>query len=84
MIYELERPAAGYYKIKKSRTGRFLPVRIYYDYPQDPHTGELMDRTPSWHALINGIYSDIEDAWPYCARHPIEYDEYLRMMAGIR
>ncbi|QTH19631.1 hypothetical protein HRJ34_14735 [Rhizorhabdus wittichii] len=75
----------GYYLLR--REGRVdVPIRIWFGWPLDPETNELLDRSPRWQIEINGIlagdpdepaYIDgrpvltLEGIWPDCRKHPI-------------
>lgn len=82
--------AAGFYLLQSTRGTRVdIPVRVWFGAPEDPETGEELDRSPRWQIKIGfqlledepmriGAiwFNDITDVWPTCARRPIDEVEY--------
>ena len=73
-------PIAGFYKSRQVRNGPFVPVRIWFGPSRDPITGELLDRSPCWHAEQRGVEIELARVWPWCARNPIDEREYNYMI----
>lgn len=69
-------PTAGLYRMKLVRGGVFVPVKIEFRPSRDPETGEPLDRSPGWHALLGDEEVPIERVWPWCAGEPITQAEY--------
>lgn len=81
----------GYYLLR--REGRIeVPVRIWYGPPEDPDTGEALDRSPRWQVEVFGIdasdpdapallwgreITSLDEIWPAAAKLPIDRAEYL-------
>ncbi len=80
----------GYWLIQRRRSRRVdIPVRIWFGPPDDPDTGEEMDRSWRWRILIAGAeftgedlriggipFDDLTTFWPGCRRDPIDAAEY--------
>lgn len=80
----------GFYLIQSSRGRRVdVPIRVWFGQPEDPETGEIMDRSPRWQIeigrqlledepmRIGALWiGDITDIWPTCMRWPIDEAEY--------
>lgn len=77
--YKVDEPTPGFYRCKMRFDGLPVGVRIWHGLPNDPVTGEPLDRSPRWQADVNGTYAEIETVWPRCARDPIGEDEYLHL-----
>jgi hypothetical protein len=75
----VDRPQAGFYKTKLVKGGPWVGVRIWWDYPIDPVTGETMDRSPVLKAETAGKPSDPYEIWTWCAGRPITETEYRDM-----
>lgn len=73
---DVERPVAGFYRMKLRSGGVLAGIRIWYGPPHDPETGEVMDRSWRWQAEANGEPIDFDDAWPKCGGAPITEQEY--------
>lgn len=56
-----------YYAITLTRGGPRVPCAVWFAVPNDPVTGEPLDRAPRWQCLVRGIETDIADVM-------IEYD----------
>lgn len=83
-------PVPGYYQMRLTKGGVFVPVFIWYGAPIID--GEELDRSPRWCVeidsktcradfddageLIGRVPIEIERAWPYCARWPISEAEF--------
>lgn len=50
----LARPAPGLYRWRAVRGGPLVAAAIEYAPPRDPETGEMLDRSWFWQALVNG------------------------------
>jgi len=79
--YSTETPAAGCYRIRLTKGGPFVALRIWLGHPIDPATGEeLSERGLRWQCRLNGTqFVPVEDYWPACAQHPITNQEYARI-----
>jgi hypothetical protein len=80
----------GYWLIQRRRASRVdIPVRIWFGPPDDPETGEPLDRSPRWRILIGGVeideepvrlggitFEDLTSFWPACCSDPIDEREY--------
>lgn len=80
----------GYYLLR--REGRVdVPIRIWFGWPLDPETNELLERSPRWMVEINGDLAGDPDAparidgrpieslvgiWPECRRWPTDRADY--------
>ena len=83
-MHSLEEPTAGFYRMRFTRGGPLVGIKIWngppldptiYD-PSDPATHEPMDRVERWQALANGELVDLERVWPQCVGDPITESEY--------
>lgn len=80
--HDISTPTPGLYKMrllkrdKLGNRGPWVPVKIEFRPPKDPVTGELLDRSPSFHALLGDEEVPIEKVWPWCAGEPIGEAEY--------
>lgn len=81
MTNRVDIPAAGFYRIRLTRGGIWVPVHIWHGPPHDPETGEKLDRSYRWQAKRNGEYVDVSEVWPWCAKEPITEEEYHYMLA---
>lgn len=81
MILIVDQPQEGYYRTRLVRGGPFVPVKIWHGPPHDPETGEELDRSPRWQALVNGEERDAREIWNWCADKPISESEYRYMLA---
>jgi hypothetical protein len=80
--FDPDTPVAGYYRIRLRRGAVWSPVRIWHGPPNDPVTGEEMDRGWRWQATVNGELVDLERVWPGCADNTIteaEHDHLIRL-----
>jgi len=76
-----DQPKPGYYRMRLRSGGAFVGVRIWFGAPLDPVTGEEMDRSHRFQALINGTYAEMDRVWPKCAGDPITEAEYQHLCA---
>lgn len=72
----VEVPVEGLYAMKLRRDGVRVGIRIWHGPPNDPVTGEEMDRSHRWQASANGRYIDFDRVWPVCTKEPIDQAEY--------
>lgn len=79
--FDPDKPEAGYYRMRLRSGGAFVGVRIWFGAPLDPVTGEEMDRSHRFQALINGTYAEMDRVWPRCAGDPITEAEYRHLCA---
>lgn len=79
--YSTETPVAGCYRIRLTKGGPFVALRIWLGHPIDPATGEeLTERGLRWQCRLNGTeFVPVEDYWPGCAKHRISPHEYARI-----
>ena len=77
--FDPDQPIAGYYRFRMRSGGAFCGVRIWHGAPLDPVTGEELDRSPRWQALVNDEPVDLERVWPRCAADPIDINEYRHL-----
>lgn len=80
----------GFWLIQRRRALRVdMPVRIWFGQPDDPVTGEPIDRSPRWRIQIGGVdldeepltiggitFTALSDFWPACMREPIDEPDY--------
>jgi len=69
-------PVAGFYQTKLRGDGVQCGIRIWYGQPNDPVTGDLLDRSWRWQARVNGEPVDFDRVWPACAGSPITQKDY--------
>jgi hypothetical protein len=81
--FDPDQPIEGYYRMRLKMGGAFVGVRIWYGAPLDPETGEEMDRSWRWQALVNDEHVPLERAWPKCGADPISEDDY-RHLANLQ
>lgn len=81
-------PTSGFYLyralLERLPNGRWLrgpeqPVCIWFGPPSDPVTGELLERSYRWQALLDGRETDIDTVWPFVAGNKITETEYENM-----
>ncbi len=48
-----------HFALRLVKRGPVVAAKLWYDVPSDPDTGEPLDRSPRWQALLNGIACDI-------------------------
>lgn len=74
---DVSTPCAGYFRHRLSSGSVAVGVRIYFDQPVDPVTGERLDRSYRWQADVNGEpFADWDRIWPACTGEPISETEY--------
>ncbi|MDF0543368.1 hypothetical protein PX699_13500 [Sphingobium sp. H39-3-25] len=71
-----DEPVSGYYRMRLKMGGAFVGVRIWYGAPLDPETGDEMDRSWRWQALVNDGPVLLERVWPKCGSDPVDQSEY--------
>lgn len=85
---DVSTPRAGYFRHRLSSGSVAVGVRIYFDQPIDPVTGERLDRSWRWQADVNGEpFADFDRIWPGCTGEPIseaEYRTYCQRQAWAR
>ena len=69
-------PIAGHYRFRMRSGGALCGVRIWFGPPLDPVTGEELDRSLRWQALVNDEPVDLDRVWPKCAADLISEEEY--------
>lgn len=73
---DVSEPAEGYYRHRLVFGGVRGGVHIWYGPPNDPDTGEEMDRSWRWQARFDGEYIELDRVWPDCAGEPISEADY--------
>ncbi len=81
MSFQINKPQAGYYKRRLVKGGPWVGVHIWYGPPTCPHTGQLLDRSWRWQALVNGEDADEYEAWISGCANPITKEEYEYLLA---
>lgn len=81
-LLRIDQPQPGYYKTRLVKGGPFVAVRIWWQPPLDPWTGEELDRGPTLMAEVNGRPRDPYDIWTWCADKPVDFAEYHRLRAA--
>jgi hypothetical protein len=79
--FDASTPIAGYYRFRLNGGGVWGVVRLWYGPPNDPVTGEELDRHWRWMAHFNGEMIDVERVWPVCAKHPTDAHHYRQAIA---
>jgi hypothetical protein len=74
--FDPDSPIEGYYRMRLKMGGAFVGVRVWHGAPLDPETGEEMDRSWRWQALVNDGPVLLERVWPKCAADPVSQSEY--------
>lgn len=74
--FDPDTPIAGFYRFRMRSGAAFCGVRIWYGAPLDPVTGEELDRSLRWQAVVNEEYIDLDRVWPKCAADPVNEAEY--------
>lgn len=76
----VDQPQAGFYKRRFIRGGPWVAVKLWKGPPRDPVTGEELERSHRWQAVVDGKFIADETAvletWISCAGHPITEDEH--------
>lgn len=83
MTLHVSTPTAGFYRVKLARGAVWSPVKLWFGPPLDPLTGEELDRSPRWQALVRGFLweRDVLELWTWCAGQPIGESEYEYLLA---
>jgi len=71
-----ETPVAGFFRTRLRSGGVYVGVKVFYGPPLDPVTGEELDRSHRWQALVNDRPIDFDRVWPKCAGDPVTAQEY--------
>ena len=79
---DANKPIAGFYRMKLVRGGPWLAVKLWHGPPNDPETGEELDRSHRWQALLDGAEVEVWRVWPSCAVEPISESDYGFMLAN--
>jgi hypothetical protein len=75
--HRVDQPVAGFYKIKSGRDMIVRAVHIVFAPPNDPLTGEVLDRSWRWQAILDtGELIPFDTAWPNCAGAPISEQDF--------
>ena len=80
-MIDITTPEAGYFRHRLRSGAVAVGIRIWFGQPNDPVTGEEMDRSLRWQAQANGEPIDFDRVWPACAGEPITRAEYDRLCA---
>lgn len=79
--FNADEPIAGHYRFRMRSGGAICGVRIWHGAPLDPVTGDELDRSHRWQAVVNDVPTPLERVWPKCAADPIDADEYQYLCA---
>lgn len=86
-MLRVDTPQAGFFKRRFVRGGPWVPVRLWFGAPNDPVTGEELERGHRWQAEVRGeLVTDetlVLEAWIACAGNPITEAEYDDMLNKI-
>lgn len=75
-------PVAGFYEMRHDE-GQWVAVEIWYGAPLDPVTGEMLDRSHRWCALVDGnTLVSADDVWVSCCARPITAAAYQELLKG--
>jgi hypothetical protein len=81
----VDTPQAGFYWRRFVRGGPKVAVKLWHGAPLDPVTGEELDRSHRWQAMVDGKHITEEtavlEAWISCAGNPITEAEYKTILA---
>lgn len=81
----VDTPQAGFYWRRFVKGGPKIPVRLWHGAPIDPETGEELERSHRWQAMVNGdlVTGDtaVIEVWISCAGNPIDEAEYDYLLA---
>lgn len=66
-------PQAGYFVAKIG--GKMVPARLYWEGPLDDEDKPCGDEI--LRCEIGGVEHDPVDAWLWCAKRPVKFDEYV-------
>ena len=78
-----DEPHAGLFKWRRNQWTPWLPVRVFWEGPVCPTTGELLG-DEKLVCEINGARVDLDERWVWVAKWPITQAEFddLTTMAG--
>lgn len=84
----LDKPEPGYYRMRLVKGGALVACAIVYGPPNDPETGEPLDRSWRWSALIDGQEAGEPDhqptaniEWIWTSGEQIDRETYDLMLA---
>lgn len=81
----VEHPVEGFYKIKLGKNAIWRGVHLRFAPPNDPLTGEVLDRSWRWQAFLDdGSLVEFDVAWPKCAGEPISQKDFDHFVARQR
>lgn len=75
---DISQPVAGFYRFRLHAGAVRGVVKVWHGPPNDPVTGEVLDRSWRWQARLNGEPIDFDQVWPVCAKEPVSEDDYRR------
>ena len=78
-----DKPESGHYRVRLCKGGPWCALKLFHGPPADPETGEPLDRSPRWQALLDGAEADPWRFWPYCASDRITEAEYNHMLLDL-
>lgn len=78
---DISTPTAGYFRHRLRSGSVDVGVYLWHGQPADPVTGELLDRSWRWQAMVNDEPADFDHVWPGCAGDPISEADYRRYCA---
>lgn len=78
---DVSEPVEGFYRFRLRSGGVFGVVRLRFGPPDDPITGEPLDRYWRWQAHFNGELIDFDRCWPACAKNPCTEADYRAAIA---
>lgn len=80
--HQVDQPVAGFYRIRLRSGSVVSGVQLLYGPPRDPVTGEELDRSWRWQAILDdGSVADFDQIWPACAGSPISEADYRAFVA---
>lgn len=84
--YDPDTPVPGCYRIRLTKGGPPVALRIWLGPSIDPATGEeVQERGFRWQCCVNDAERvPVEDYWPGCARDPITREEHDRIARESR
>lgn len=81
MSLDIETPPLGFYRCQLVKDGPYVGVKIWFGPPNDPVTGEPLDRSPRFQADVNGRHYALELIWPNRLGEEISRQQYLALCA---
>lgn len=78
---DVSTPVAGFYRFRLSAGSVIGGVELFYGPPNDPVTGEVLDRSWRWQALFDDQPVDFDRVWPGCTGSPVTEAEYRALVA---